>query len=119
MRLLIVEDDRRIAADMVSALATAGYGVETCRNGEEAWFLGDTEDYDLVVLDIGLPGMDGYALARQLRDMPETADAMLVALSGYGQAQDRALSQAAGFDAHLIKPANFAELRSILARASA
>ena len=55
MRLLLVEDDRRISADVEKALSAAGYVVETVRNGEEAWFRGDTEDYGAVVLDLGLP----------------------------------------------------------------
>lgn len=57
MRLLLVEDDRRIAADVGRALRAAGYVVETVGNGEEAWFRGDTEDYGAIVLDLGLPGM--------------------------------------------------------------
>jgi CheY-like chemotaxis protein len=56
------------------------------------------------LLDIGLPGLDGYAVARKLRALPQTAGAMLVAITGYGQAEDRALSRDAGFDYHLLKP---------------
>ena len=67
MRLLLVEDDRRIAADVETALRAGGYVVETVRNGEEAWFRGDTEDYGAVVLDLGLPGMDGLAVLKRWR----------------------------------------------------
>jgi two-component system OmpR family response regulator len=67
MRLLLVEDDRRIAADIAGALAAAGYVVETVRDGEEAWFRGDTEDYGAVILDLGLPGMDGLAVLKRWR----------------------------------------------------
>ena len=59
MRILVVEDDTQIAADVVSTLKTAGYVVETVGDGNEAWFRGDTEDYDLIVLDLGLPKLDG------------------------------------------------------------
>ncbi|NCU21485.1 response regulator transcription factor, partial [Candidatus Falkowbacteria bacterium] len=61
MRALAVEDDPRIAADVAVALQDAGFRAELCHDGEEAWFLGDTEDYDLIVLDLGLPGMDGLS----------------------------------------------------------
>jgi len=67
MRLLLVEDDRRIAADVETALRAAGYVVETVRSGEEAWFRGDTEDYGAIVLDLGLPGMDGLAVLKRWR----------------------------------------------------
>ena len=67
MRLLLVEDDKRIAADLRSALAGAGYVVDATDDGEEAWFLGDTQDYGLVVLDLGLPGMDGLAVLKRWR----------------------------------------------------
>ena len=67
MRVLLVEDDRRIAADITGALQAAGYVVETVADGEEAWFLGDTEDYGAIVLDLGLPGMDGLAVLKRWR----------------------------------------------------
>ena len=76
MRALAVEDDRRIAGDLVAALTGAGFRVETAADGETAWFLGDTEDYDLVVLDLGLPLMDGLAVLKRWRcngrEMPGT-----------------------------------------------
>ena len=65
MRALAVEDDPRILADLAAALAAAGFHVQTTGDGEEAWFLGDTEDYDLVVLDLGLPRMDGLAVLKR------------------------------------------------------
>lgn len=67
MRLLLVEDDRRIAADVESALRAGGYVVETVRDGEEAWFRGNTEDYGAAILDLGLPGMDGLAVLKRWR----------------------------------------------------
>jgi two-component system, OmpR family, response regulator len=59
MRVLIVEDDRRIAADLERGLQAAGYITETATDGEDAWFRGDTEDYSAIILDLGLPRMDG------------------------------------------------------------
>jgi DNA-binding response OmpR family regulator len=67
MRALAVEDDPRILADLTAALTAAGFNVQTTGDGEEAWFLGDTEDYDLVVLDLGLPRMDGLAVLKRWR----------------------------------------------------
>ena len=70
---------------------------------------------DVFVLDIGLPGIDGFELARRLRAQPETADALLIALTGYGQAHDRVLSRAAGFDRHFVKPVDLEALLAALA----
>ena len=67
------------------------------------------------MLDIGLPDMDGNELARQLRSQPETTDALLIAVTGYGQEDDRARTRAAGFDHHLVKPINTTALLTILA----
>ena len=67
-----------------------------------------------MVLDIGLPGLDGYQVARRLRDHPATATGLLVAVSGYGQDEDRHRSQEAGFDHHLTKPVDFDVLQKVL-----
>ena len=67
MRVLVVEDDPRIGADLAAALDMVGYRVERCADGEEAWFLGDTEDYDLIVLDLGLPRLDGLTVLKRWR----------------------------------------------------
>ena len=64
MRVLVVEDDARIADDVCKALRAAGYVTDTASDGENAWFLGETEDYDAVVLDLGLPHMDGLRCSR-------------------------------------------------------
>jgi two-component system, OmpR family, response regulator len=108
MRLLIVEDDRRIAADMTGALTAAGYNVETVANGEDAWFLGDTEDYDLVVLDIGLPGLDGLTILKRWRangrHMP------VIMLTARGSWAERVEGIDSGADDYLPKPFQFEEL---------
>lgn len=69
---------------------------------------------EVVLCDIGLPGMDGYAVARRLREDPETASSRLVALTGYGRDEDRQLAEEAGFDLHLVKPVAPDELRQHL-----
>ena len=80
MRLLLVEDDRRIATDVERALSAAGYVVETVRNGEDAWFRGDTEDYGAVVLDLGLPGMDGLAVLKRWRANGRSMPVLILSL---------------------------------------
>jgi DNA-binding response OmpR family regulator len=62
MRVLLVEDDRRIAAELARGLQAAGYLTELAGEGEDAWFRGDTEDYAAIILDLGLPGMDGLSV---------------------------------------------------------
>jgi two-component system, OmpR family, response regulator len=108
MRLLIVEDDRRIAEDIAAALAAAGYGTEIATDGEDAWFLGDTEDYDLVVLDIGLPQLDGLTILKRwranARQMP------VIMLTARGSWAERVEGIDSGADDYLPKPFQFEEL---------
>ena len=67
MRILVVEDEKKVAGDLSRALQGSGHVVEQASDGEKAWFLGDTEDYDLVVLDLGLPKSDGLQVLKQWR----------------------------------------------------
>src|SRR5439155_21038792 len=103
-RVLVVEDNTDAREAMTLLLEEEGHEVRSASNGLRA--LAEVERFtpEVVLLDIGLPGLDGYAVARQLRAMPQTAGALLVAITGYGQAEDRALSRPAGFDHHLLKP---------------
>jgi len=80
-------------------------------------FAGD-RPWDALLLDIGMPDLDGYAVARKLRDRPEGRRLFLVALTGYGQRQDVESALAAGFDTHLTKPASFEALRTALDQAA-
>ncbi len=75
------------------------------------------EKFDAFILDIGLPGMDGYELTRRLRADPATAKALIIALTGYGQEHDRILSKTAGFDHHLVKPVDLQKLNELLSSA--
>jgi DNA-binding response OmpR family regulator len=108
MRLLIVEDDRRIAEDIAGALVAAGYSTEIATNGEDAWFLGDTEDYDLVVLDIGLPQLDGLTILKRWRGngrhMP------VIMLTARGSWAERVEGIDSGADDYLPKPFQFEDL---------
>ncbi|MDO8875297.1 MAG: response regulator transcription factor [Pseudolabrys sp.] len=118
MRLLLVEDDRRIASDIASALAAAGYVVETARDGEEAWFLGDTEDYGAVILDLGLPGMDGLAVLKRWRGNGRHMPVLI--LTARASWAERVDGIDAGADDYLPKPFRMEELlarlRSIVRR---
>lgn len=117
LRLLVVDDNVDSAESFAILLRFSGHEVRTAYDGPSA--LGMVADYAprVVLLDIGLPGMDGYEVARRLRQHPATAGALLIAVSGYGQAEDRNCSREAGFDHHLVKPVDFEELGSLLAAA--
>ena len=114
MRALVVEDDPRIAADLARALAAAGFRVETAADGETAWFLGDTEDYDLIVLDLGLPKMDGLAVLKRWR--AEGCESPVLILTARGGWTERVEGIDAGADDYLPKPFRMEEL---IARARA
>lgn len=120
MRVLAVEDDPRILRDLSAALAGAGFRVETCRDGEEAWFLGDTEDFDLIVLDLGLPRMDGLAVLKRWR--AGGRDTPVLVLTARGAWTERVEGIDAGADDYLPKPFHMEELvaraRSLVRRAA-
>jgi two-component system OmpR family response regulator len=120
MRVLVVEDDARISEDICKAVRAAGFVVDSTRDGEDAWFRGDTEDYDAVVLDLGLPSMDGLAVLKKWRDgrrkMP------VIALTARGSWLERVEGIDAGADDYLPKPFKMEELiarlRAVLRRSS-
>lgn len=114
MRALIVEDDARIAADLRHALQMAGFHAEICTDGKDAWFLGDTEDYDLIVLDLGLPGMDGLSVLRRWRANDRNHPVLI--LTARGAWAERVEGIDAGADDYLVKPFRIEEL---IARARA
>jgi two-component system CheB/CheR fusion protein len=113
-RVLVVEDNRDVRDMLVFLLKRDGHDVRAAGDGPAA--IAETQTFvpEVVFLDIGLPGLDGYAVARQLRATPRTAEALLVALTGYGQAEDREKAFAAGFDHHLLKPAEPAKVREMV-----
>jgi two-component system CheB/CheR fusion protein len=105
-RVLIVEDNADSAETLALLLRLSGHDVQVAGDGPNALRVASTFGPDIVLLDIGLPGVDGYEVARQLRQVPGMADKLIVAVTGYGQEQDRHRARQAGFDRHLIKPVN-------------
>jgi len=97
-------------------LRILGGNVEVARNGEEALKLLETHEASIVLLDIGMPNMDGYEVARRIRARHGKSRPAIVALTGWGQEQDRARAREAGFDHHLTKPAEISALHSLLAQ---
>jgi signal transduction histidine kinase/DNA-binding response OmpR family regulator len=114
-RILIVEDMPDVAKSLARLLRLVGHHVVTALDGRSALEELSTSTFDVVLLDIGLPGMDGFEVARAVRRQPCADSLVLVALTGYGQEDDRLRSREAGFDYHLTKPVDFDTLLGILA----
>jgi CheY-like chemotaxis protein len=117
-RCLVIEDHADAAESMAALLRLSGHEVEVAFDAAAGLELARRQAPEVVLCDIGLPGaMDGYGVARALRAAPETRSAFLIALTGYGQEEDRRLALEAGFDAHLTKPADLEALYRLLAAA--
>ncbi len=115
-RRVLVVDDNVDAAEMLALfLRTEGHEVRTAHDGPAALHAAESFRPEVILLDIGLPRMDGYTVARRLREQPGLKTSLLVALTGYGQEEDRRRAHEAGFDAHLVKPADSDELQKLLA----
>jgi PAS domain S-box-containing protein len=117
LRVLVVEDNKDAADSLRVLLELFGYVVQVAYTGAGGVEAATTFGPDVILCDIGLPGLDGYKLAAQWRQNPATAQARLIALTGYGTDEDRRKSKEAGFDAHLTKPADPTALRALLNRA--
>ncbi len=113
-RILVVDDYADAAESLMMLLQAKGHEVEIADCGIKAIEQAQVFHPQVVLLDIGLPDLDGYEVAKRLRALPETRDATLIALTGYGQSEDHNRSQSAGFDHHLLKPLNFDELSTLL-----
>ncbi|WP_157270945.1 PAS domain S-box protein [Azohydromonas aeria] len=115
--LLVVDDNADAADSLALLLQMDGHTVKVARSGPEGLDMARQWQPRVLLLDLGLPGMDGYAVARALRAGPATAGVAIVALSGYGQESDREKTRVAGFDAHLVKPVDLEEICRVLALA--
>jgi two-component system, chemotaxis family, CheB/CheR fusion protein len=115
-RRVLIIDDNADAADALALLARSwGHEVAVAHDGPGALALAESFAPESVLIDIGLPGMDGYELARRFREQPRYRDLVLVALTGYGREEDRYAAHTAGFDDHLVKPAEIEALEGVLA----
>ncbi len=113
-RILVVDDIRDSADSLATLLRLLGNDVRTAYEGRQALAVASSYSPHLVLLDLGLPGMNGYEVAKQLRAMPSHDPRILVALTGFGTEEDRRLTREAGFDHHLVKPVDFEALQKLL-----
>jgi signal transduction histidine kinase/DNA-binding response OmpR family regulator len=114
-RILVVDDLAPSAETLMTLLEMEGFEVRVAHEGQEALRIAREFKPEVVLLDIGLPGMNGFEVAHGLRSQPESKDALLIALTGYGEAESRTRSAQAGFDFHMVKPADVNLLLAMLA----
>jgi CheY-like chemotaxis protein len=115
-RVLLADDNPDALETLACLLEMDGHTVFRAKDGFEALAIAQQELLDAVVLDIGMPGMNGYEAARRVRRSSRGGDLTLIALTGWGQSTDKTQASLAGFDHHLTKPVNIEELQSLLAR---
>jgi two-component system, sensor histidine kinase len=113
-RILLVEDDADSREALRLLLELEGHTVEVAEDGVQGLDMAATKQIDVAIVDIGLPGLDGYEVATRLRTLGRAAP-RLVALTGYGEAEHRQRAAEAGFDAHLVKPVDPDDLARLLA----
>jgi PAS domain S-box-containing protein len=114
VRVLVVDDNRDAAQSLGMLLQMLGHEVDTVTDGANALEVAASRRPHIVILDIGMPGMDGYEVVRRLRLQPTMRTTTIVALTGYGQEADRRKSAEAGFDAHLVKPVERSALEALI-----
>ncbi|HUG93426.1 MAG TPA: ATP-binding protein, partial [Planctomycetaceae bacterium] len=114
-RILVVDDNRDSAESLALLLNLSGHETQTAYDGLETIEAASTFRPDVVLLDIGMPRLNGYEAARRIREQPWGQDMLLVALTGWGQEEDRKKSREAGFDGHLVKPVDYDALGKLLA----
>ena len=116
LHVLVADDNDDTVAGMTRLLEASGYRVTTARDGPAALESARAQQPDIILMDIGLPGIDGYNVADQLRREKGFDGVTMIAISGYGQEQDRYRSRESGFDHHLVKPVDFDSLLSLLSK---
>jgi CheY-like chemotaxis protein len=118
VRVLVVDDSLAIVRTCARLLQYAGFEVRTASNGRDALKVASEFHPQVALLDLGLPGLDGCEVARRLRADPALPMMILIAITAYGTEEDRRQAKAAGFDHHLVKPAHFYDLLSLMGPAS-
>ena len=114
MRILVVEDEKTLCTSIANGLRIDGYEVDTCFNGDDAWDMALSESYDLIILDLNLPGMDGMDVLRSIRE--EDSETGILILSARGQLQDKIDGLDNGANDYLCKPFHFEELEARVRR---
>jgi CheY-like chemotaxis protein len=112
--VLVVDDNRDAADTLALLLELMGHDIRTAHDGPQALKAAEEFLPEIVLLDIGLPGMNGYEVCRKLREQPWGRAATVVALTGWGQAEDQRQASDAGFDRHLVKPVEESVLLKLL-----
>jgi CheY-like chemotaxis protein len=116
-RVLVVDDNRHAAETLGAVLAEGGYEISVAHDGPTALQLCEDRPVDLAILDLGMPGMDGFEVARRLRERFRSGGPILVALTGYGGSAYRDRALATGFDVHLLKPVSPEAIHALLREA--
>jgi CheY-like chemotaxis protein len=119
LRVLIVDDNFDSASTLALFLEISGHQVRVAHDGREAIVAADEFRPDVVLMDIGLPGLNGHEAGRAIRSQPWAAQLVLIAISGWGQDVDKQRSREAGFHHHLVKPVDHGMLVQLLSQASA
>jgi len=115
-RILVIDDNVDLANGLVKLLEIFGHHVQVAYDGTSGFDKAKEFNPEFILLDIGLPGMDGYEVAAHIRREERTKSAVIVAISGYGEAEDRRRAKQAGFDHYLVKPIAFEDLIEILSK---
>jgi CheY-like chemotaxis protein len=115
-RVLVVDDNRDSAESLALILSLQGHESRCVHDGREALSTGGTYEPDVVILDIGMPGLNGYETARLIRAQPWGRDVTLIAVTGWGRPDDKRRAEEAGFDHHLVKPVELDSLAAVLGR---
>ncbi|VXB94068.1 putative Histidine kinase [Massilia sp. 9I] len=116
LRILVADDNVDAATMLAAVLDARGHRVTLAHDGRAALALAEQGNFELLILDVGMPGLSGYELAREVRKLPHLDKALLAAHTGWGAEHDRSEAHAAGFDAHLTKPAGLDEIDALLGR---
>jgi CheY-like chemotaxis protein len=119
LRILVADDNRDVVESLALLLELTGYRVEKAYDGLQAVEMAERCRPDLALLDIGMPNLHGYEACRRIREHPWGRDMLLVALTGWGQEEDRRRSERAGFNSHLVKPVDRSDLLRLMAERQA